>query len=57
MFTSFDKAIVALLSSLVFLVGTWYAPALQLQGIIEPVAAVVTALLVYVVPNKQPPVA
>jgi hypothetical protein len=57
MFTSFDKAIAAFLSSLIFIIGTWYAPALGLQGIVEPVSAVLTALVVYLVPNKAPPVA
>jgi ABC-type transport system involved in cytochrome c biogenesis permease subunit len=38
MFTSFDKAIAAFLSSLIFIIGTWYAPALGLQGIVEPIA-------------------
>jgi hypothetical protein len=59
MFTTFDKAIAAFLSSLLFLVGMWYAPALQLQGVVEPVAAVLVALVTFLVPNKPaaPPAA
>lgn len=53
MITSMDKAIVALLGSFIF-IGGYFGLDLAFLGVLaEPAAAVVTALLVYFVPNKS----
>jgi|TARA_B100001964_G_C13726659_1_gene376977 hypothetical protein len=52
MFTSLDKAIVALLGSFIFIGGYFGLDLEFLGGLAEPVVAVATALLVYFVPNK-----
>ncbi|MEC7028234.1 MAG: hypothetical protein VXW91_01070 [Pseudomonadota bacterium] len=54
MFTSIDKAIVALLGAIVFLVAefTDLEQNFISQEVLQSVAAVVTAILVYIVPNK-----
>lgn len=54
MFTSIDKAIVALLGAIVFLIAE-YTDLEQdfiAQEVLQSIAALVTAALVYIVPNK-----
>ena len=58
MFTSLDKAIVALLGAIVFLVSefTTLEPDFLSEELLQSAAAIVTALLVYIIPNKAPSV-
>ncbi|MEM6780226.1 MAG: hypothetical protein AAF569_00010 [Pseudomonadota bacterium] len=55
MFTSIDKAIIAILGAIVFLVSEYtdLEPDFISQDIIQSAAAIVTAALVYLVPNKE----
>jgi hypothetical protein len=54
MFTSIDKAILALLGAIVFLVSEYTAlePGFISQELLQSAAAIITAVLVYAVPNK-----
>lgn len=54
MFTSIDKAIVAVLGAIVFFVAEYtdLEPGFISQDLLQSVAAVLTAILVYAVPNK-----
>lgn len=55
MFTSIDKAIVAFLGSLVFLVSefTNLAPDFISQELLQSVASILTAVLVLLIPDKK----
>jgi len=57
MFTSIDKAIVAFLGALVFLLSefTSLAPDFISKEILQSAASILTAVLVLLVPNKQKP--
>lgn len=53
MFTSADKAIVAIIMGLVFLVNTYFGLGINVDpNLINTIVALVTPLLVYIVPNK-----
>ncbi len=54
MFTSFDKAIVAFLGAIVFFASTFTGLSLDFisQEILQALAAVLTPILVYFVPNR-----
>lgn len=54
MFTSVDKAIVAVIGAIVFFVSEYtdLEPDFITQELIQSVSAVLTAVLVYLVPNK-----
>lgn len=56
MFTSIDKAIVALLGAFIFLVSEYtdLEPDFISQEILQSAAAIITAVLVYLIPNKKP---
>lgn len=54
MITSFDKAIVALIMVGVFFVNTFFNTSLTVDvATVNSIAAVVTPLLVWLVPNKS----
>ncbi len=55
MFTTIDKAIVALLGAVVFLVSEYTDLEADFvsQDLLQSAAAIITALLVYIVPNKD----
>lgn len=54
MFTSIDKAIIAVLGAIVFFVSEYtdLEPGFVSEELIQSVSAVLTAALVYLVPNK-----
>ena len=54
MFTSIDKAIVAFIGAIVFFIAEFTALDQGFIGsdLIQSVSAVITAILVYIVPNK-----
>jgi hypothetical protein len=56
MFTSIDKAIVAFIGALVYLITEFTNLSAEIISpeIIQSAAAIITALLVYFVPNKAP---
>ncbi len=54
MFTTVDKAIVAVIGAVVFFVSEYtdIEPDFVTEELIQSVSAVLTAILVYIVPNK-----
>ena len=55
MFTSIDKAIIAFLGSIVFFISEYtnLEPDFISDELIQSIAAILTTLLVYLVPNKE----
>lgn len=54
MITSFDKAIVALIMAGVFLINTFFNTSLTVDvATVNSIAAVLTPLLVWLIPNKH----
>lgn len=52
--TKYNKAIVAILGGIVTLVAAFTdLEPTPLQGLVEPVAAIITAILVYAIPNTE----
>ena len=57
MFTSADKALAAIIMGLIFLANSWFH--ITIPGWLSPdninqVLAVLTPILVYLIPNKKP---
>ncbi len=55
MFSSIDKAIVAILSGIVFLAAEFGLDVPISEGVIAAIGTVITSILVYFVPNKSVP--
>lgn len=55
MFSSIDKAIVAILSGIVFVAAQFGLDLPVSESVISAIGTVVTAVLVYFAPNKQQP--
>ena len=55
MFTSIDKALVALIGAAIFLVNSFLGTEIQIDpAILGAVVTAVTPVLVYLIPNKSP---
>ena len=53
MYTSFDKAIAGFIMSIVFIAGYFGLDLTFLGNLAAPIGAVVTAVAVYLMPNKS----
>lgn len=57
MFTSADKALAAIVMGVLFLLTSWFhitLPGFLTEANIDQVLAVLTPILVYLIPNKKP---
>lgn len=55
MFTSIDKALVAIVMAVIYILNTYFGFHLGVsEQLLNTIVAIVTPLLVYLVPNKPP---